>query len=148
MKGNGSNRESALSIYFIWFRIVSVILVLVGMVFAFFGFTIFPANILPRNAMLSWVSSIYGAVLIGLGTMLFLLGRLVVRRKDPELMKIMLIGVAVWLMIEAVFFAYLGVFFNIGVDIAVLALFAVPALKIIQYLKQDSDTDNSHHNAN
>jgi len=70
--------------------------------------------------------------------MLFFLGRLAFRRKDPELMKIMLLGIAVWLIIEALFSAYLGVLFNVGVDFAVLLLFSIPTLKIIHYLKQES----------
>ncbi len=48
----------------------------------------------------------------------------------------MLIGLAVWLIIEAIYSLYLGVFFNIGVDIAVLALFSLPLILGLQFLKE------------
>lgn len=124
-----------LKILTVWFGIVSCILVLVGLMFSFFGFGFFPSSILPKNVLLSWESAIYGAIMIGWGITLFLLGRLAFRRNDIELMKILLIGIAVWLIIEALFSAYLGVFFNVGVDFAVLFLFGFPLIKSIRKLK-------------
>src|SRR5215472_14001371 len=62
------------------------------------------------------------------GTTLFLAGRLAFRRNDAELMKILLSGLIVWLVVEAIFSFYLGVFFNVGVDLAVLALFSFPLM--------------------
>ncbi|HEX3048388.1 MAG TPA: hypothetical protein VHY08_26810 [Bacillota bacterium] len=118
-----------------WFGVVSCILVLVGLIFSFFGFGFFPSSILPKNVLLSWESAIYGSIMIGWGTTLFLLGRLAFRRNDIELMKILNIGIAVWLIIEALFSAYLGVFFNVGVDFAVLFLFSFPLIKSIRKLK-------------
>lgn len=118
-----------------WFSIVSCIMVFAGLIFSFFGFGFFPSNILPRNVLVSWVSAIYGAVMIGWGTTLLLLGRLAFRRNDIALMKIMLLGIAVWLIIEALFSAFLGVLFNVGVDGAVLVLFAFPLIKGIRNLK-------------
>jgi hypothetical protein len=120
----------------LWFCGVSCILILVGLTFSFLGFGFFPARILPKNILLSWESAIYGSVLIGWGTTLFFLGRLAFRRKDIELMKIMLLGIAVWLIIEAMFSAFLGVFFNVGVDFVVLALFGIPIIKSIRELKR------------
>lgn len=127
-----------LRLYFIWHGIVSLILVSAGLVFSIWGFGIFPEHILPQSILLSWESSIYGAVLIGWGTMLFLLGRLAWRRKDPELMKIVLIGIGVWLAIEAFFSAYLGVYFNVGVDLAAFLLFGIPTMRIIHDLRHVS----------
>ena len=69
-----------------------------------------------------WESAICGAIMIGWGTTLFLLGRLAFRRNDAALLKIMLVGIAVWLAVEVSLSLYLGVFFNVGVDIAVLLL--------------------------
>lgn len=120
----------------VWFCVVSCILIFVGLIFSFFGFGFFPPRILPRSVLLSWESAIYGSVLIGWGTTLFFLGRLAFRRNDIELMKIMLLGIVVWLIIEAIFSAFLGVFFNVGVDFVVLALFAVPLIKSIRKLKK------------
>ena len=71
-------------IWVTWFCAVSALLVLWGMIFAFFGLHILP--VINESVLLSWESSIYGAVLIGCGTTLLLLGRGAYRRKDRELM--------------------------------------------------------------
>ena len=113
----------------LWFSVVSAILVLAGVVFAFFGLDILPVS---KNVLLQWESAIYGAIMIGWGTTLFLAGRLAFRRNDAELMKILLFGLIVWLVVEAIFSFYLGVFFNVGVDLAVLALFSFPLMKAIR----------------
>jgi hypothetical protein len=112
-----------------WFSVVSVILVLVGVFFAFFGLGILPVN---RDVLLQWESAIYGAIMIGWGTTLLFAGRLAFRRNDTELMKILLVGLAAWLVVEALFSLYLGVFFNVGMDVAVLALFSLPLIKAIR----------------
>jgi hypothetical protein len=113
----------------VWFSVVSAILVLVGVVFAFFGLDILPVS---KSVLLQWESAIYGAIMIGWGTTLFLAGRLAFRRNDAALMKILLFGLIVWLVVEAIFSFYLGVFFNVGVDLAVLALFSFPLMKAIR----------------
>jgi len=113
----------------LWFSVVSAILVLAGVVFAFFGLDILPVS---KNVLLQWESAIYGAIMIGWGATLFLAGRLAFRRNDAELMKILLFGLIVWLVVEAIFSFYLGVFFNVGVDLAVLALFSFPLMKAIR----------------
>jgi hypothetical protein len=116
-----------------WFSVVSVILVLAGVFFAFFGLGVLPVN---KDVLLQWESAIYGAIMIGWGATLLYAGRLAFRRNDTELMKILLVGLAAWLIVEALFSLYLGVFFNVGVDIGVLALFSFPLIKAIRELGQ------------
>ena len=125
-----------LKFFLIWFGVVSLIMVIVGVVFSVWGFGFFPSSILPRQSLLTWESSIYGALMIGWGTTLFLLGRLAFKRNDVELMKIMFYGLMIWLIIEAIFSAYLGVYFNIGVDVVVLLLFGFPLGLSIRHLKK------------
>jgi len=48
----------------LWFSVVSAILVLAGVVFAFFGLDILPVS---KNVLLQWESAIYGAIMIGWG---------------------------------------------------------------------------------
>src|SRR5579859_7047713 len=105
---------------FIWFSGVSAILVVVGIVFAFWGLRILPVD---QETLLPWESAIYGAIMMGWGTTLLCVGRVAFRRNDAELMKTMTYGLAVWLFIEAAFSIYFKVWFNVGVDIAVFALF-------------------------
>jgi hypothetical protein len=110
----------------IWFSIVSIILTLFGILYAFLGLGILPVN---RDVLLQWESALYGAIMMGWGIILFFVGRLALQRNDSELMKALLYGLMVWLAVEALFSAYLGVWFNVGVDIGVLALFSIPLIR-------------------
>ncbi|HZD59715.1 MAG TPA: hypothetical protein VE439_04590 [Anaerolineae bacterium] len=123
-----------------WFSTIAGILVLAGVVYGFFGLGILPVN---KDVLLTWESAIYGAIMMGWGTTLFFVGRLAFRRNDAELMKVMLYGIAVWLIVEASFSAYLGVFFNVGVDVAVLTLFSLPLIWGIRYIKGKQDLDKT-----
>jgi hypothetical protein len=109
----------------LWFSVVSVILILWGVVFAFFGLGVLPVD---RNVLLSWESAIYGAIMIGWGTTLLLVGRIALRRNDVALTKAILLGIAVWLLVEAAFSVRFRVWFNVAVDFGVLLLFAVPLM--------------------
>jgi hypothetical protein len=59
--------------------------------------------------------------------------RIAFRRNDPELMKALLCGITLWLVVAGLFSAYLGVWFNVGVDIAVLMLFSFPFIKALRF---------------
>jgi hypothetical protein len=112
-----------------WFSTVSLILIFFGLLYCFQGLKILPVR---KDVLLDWESAIYGAIMIGWGTTLFLVGRLAFRRKDKELMKILLYGIILWLIVEALFSFYLGVYFNVAVDIGVGVLFAFPVIKAIK----------------
>jgi hypothetical protein len=125
-----------------WYSTVSIILVLVGITLSFFGLQILPVN---RAVLSSWESAIYGAIMMGWGATLFLLGRIAFRRHDAELMIAMLCGLFVWLVVEAFFSLYLGVFFNVAVDVAVLALFSIPLITGIRRIrKTTADNESSN----
>jgi hypothetical protein len=124
-----------LKLFMRWFSLVSGILVVVGIVFSFFGLAILPVD---QDVLLPWQSALYGAIMIGWGMTLFCIGRLAFRRNDAELMKNLLYGVFVWLLVEALFSLYFGVFFNIGVDIAVLALFVIPLIQGMRSIKREN----------
>ena len=115
-----------------WFSIVSIILVLFGILYYFFGLGILPVD---KSVLLQWESALYGAIMMGWGLTLLLVGRIAFRKNDPELMKALLLGLALWLIMEGLFSAYLGIWFNVGVDIAVLVLFSFPLLKTIRKQK-------------
>ena len=78
--------------------------------------------------------------MIGWGTSLFLLGRLAFRRQDKEMLKILLYGIILWLIVEALFSFYLGVYFNVAVDIAVGILFTIPIVNTIQKINKEKNT--------
>ena len=81
--------------------------------------------------------------MIGWGTTLFLLGRIAFRRHDAVLMKGMLCGLFVWLVVEAFFSLYLGVFFNVGVDVAVLVLFSIPLIIGVRRIRKTTADNKS-----
>jgi hypothetical protein len=109
----------------LWFQIVSAILVLFGLVYVFFGLKILPVS---PAVLLPWESALYGAIMMGWGVTLLMLGRIAFRRDDQELKGALLTGLAVWLAVKAVASAWFGVWFNAGVDVAVMVLFALPLL--------------------
>ena len=116
----------------IWFSTLSIILVLFGILYAIWGLRILPVH---RDVLLQWESALYGAIMMGWGTTLFFIGRIAFQRNDSELMKSLLYGLTVWLVVEALFSAYLGVWFNVAVDIGVLALFSIPLLGNFNFTK-------------
>ena len=107
-----------------WFTVVSTILILFGLAYTFVGLSILPVD---KGVLVQWESALYGAIMTGWGVTLVLIGRIAFR-KDAELMKPILCGLAVWLALEALLSAYLRVWLNVGVDIAVLILFAFPLI--------------------
>jgi hypothetical protein len=109
-----------------WFGTVSIILVLAGIVFAFFGLRILPVD---RTVLLQWQSALYGSIMMGWGVTLFFIGRVAFRRNDPDLKRSLIYGLIVWLATEAAFSLYFRVWFNVGVDIAVFGLFLIPLAK-------------------
>ena len=117
-----------------WFSIISTILILWGIVFAFFGLDILPIK--NMDILLPWESALYSAIMMGWGVTLLMIGRIAFSRNDMELMKAMLYGIVLWLIVEGLFSAYLGVWFNVGVDIAVLVLFSFPIIKALRSPKE------------
>ena len=66
--------------------------------------------------------------MVGWAVTLLRVGRLAFYREDRELKRAVLAGLVVWLALEAAASAWFGVWFNVGVDLAVLALFGAPLL--------------------
>jgi hypothetical protein len=110
----------------LWFGIVSVILILFGILYVFVGLKVLPVE---RNVLLDWESALYGAIMIGWGTTLLLVGRLAFQREEKALKRALLIGLLMWLAVEAAASVWFGVWFNVGVDAGVFVLFTVPLLR-------------------
>lgn len=121
------------------FSLLSLILVAWGIYFAVWGFGFFAeVGILPAERLVFWESAIYGSMMIGWGVTLFVVGRIAIQKKDVEILKAIFLGLSIWLALEAVFSAYLKVWFNIGVAIAVLALFAFVLSQAIRASSQET----------
>jgi hypothetical protein len=108
----------------LWFTTISTILILWGIVFAFIGLKILPLR--DPAVLIPWESALYGAIMMGWGLTLLWIGRIAFRRNDRELKRALLFGIALWLLVEGCFSAYLHVWFNVGVDAVVLVLFGIP----------------------
>ena len=113
----------------LWFRVVAVILALFGSAYVFLGLKILPV---PRGVLVDWESRLYGAIMMGWGVTLVMVGRIAFKRADGELKRALLVGITVWLTIEAAASAWSEVWFNVGVDAGVMALFATPLVKSLR----------------
>jgi hypothetical protein len=118
----------------VWFRVVTIILILFGLLYVFFGLRIFSDKLalIPHDVLLPWESALYGAIMVGWGVTLLSVSRLAFLRDSRELKLALLAGLAVWLSLEAAASAWFHVWFNVGVDVAVLVLFGAPLLRSIR----------------
>lgn len=122
-----------LSIY--WVSAAGLIGILFGIFYAFFGLGGFPAYgaLVSENVLAPWSNGLYGSTFIGFSVLLFFVGRHAFKRNDKELMKLLLFGMYAWLIVEAAFSIYYGVYFNVGVDILLAVVLGYPLIKGIQF---------------
>ena len=111
-----------------WISIAGIIGLLFGIFYAFFGLNGLPVyqKLVPTTVYTSWSNGLYGAVFIGFSVLLFLVGRHAIKTKDKFLMKALLYGIASWMIVEASFSFYYGVYFNIGVDVFLMIFLGLP----------------------
>lgn len=112
----------------IWICLVGIIGVFFGIFYALFGLNGLPVyqKLVPTEVYTPWSNGLYGAVFIGFSVLLFFVGRHAFTIKDKFLMKALLYGIASWLIVEAFFSFYYGVYFNIGVDILLMVVLGFP----------------------
>lgn len=117
-----------------WISIAGVIGILFGIFYAFFGLVGFPAyrELIPKEIIIPWSNGLYGSTFIGFSVLLFFVGRHAFKKNDIGLMKALLYGVFAWLIVEALFSIYYKVFFNVGVDIALMVFLGLPLIKGIK----------------
>ena len=118
--------------FVIWFSILGIIGTLFGIVYAFVGLGILPVQ---RDVLIPWGNGVYGATLIGFSVTIFFAGRHAFSKNDPGLMKALLFGTFAWLITEALFSLYYGVYFNVGVDVILMLFFGFPLIKMIRLLQ-------------
>lgn len=130
MKANSHNLTT-------WISIVGIIGIVFGIFYAFFGLNGLPIyqKIVPASAYIPWSNGLYGAVFIGFSVLLFFIGRHAFRSKDKSLMKMLLYGIAAWLIVEASFSLFYGVYLNVLVDIVLMAFLGFPLVAGIKSIK-------------
>ena len=116
--------------YTLWISLAGIIGILFGIFYAFLGLNGLPVydKLVPAAVYTPWSNGLYGSVFIGFSVLLFFVGRYAFQTNDKALLKFLLYGIASWLIVEALFSFYYGVYFNIGVDVALLIFLGLPLL--------------------
>ncbi|HEX8965498.1 MAG TPA: hypothetical protein VF820_03655 [Patescibacteria group bacterium] len=111
-----------------WVSIVGIIGIVFGIFYSLFGLNGLPVyqKLVPSTVYTQWSNGLYGAVFIGFSILLFFVGRHAIKTKDKVLIKALLYGIAGWLIVEASFSLYYGVFFNAGVDVLLAIVLGLP----------------------
>ena len=114
-----------------WISIAGVIGILFGIFYAFFGLSGFLAYrvLIPKDVIIPWSNGLYGSTFIGFSVLLFFVGRHAFQKNDKVLMRLLLYGIYSWLIVEAAFSFYYGVYFNICVDIVLAFFLGFPLVK-------------------
>ena len=109
---------------------MGIIGVLFGIFYALFGLDGLPVyqKLVPTAVYTAWSDGLYGSVFIGFSVLLFFGGRYAFQTKDKKLMKALLFGIMSWLVVEAFFSLLYGIYFNIGVDIALAVVLGFPLI--------------------
>ena len=117
-----------------WISIAGIIGILFGIFYALFGLKGFPPYnmLISEEVIIPWSNGLYGSTLIGFSVLLFFVGRYAFEKNDIKLMKALLYGIFSWLIIEAAFSLYYSVYFNIGVDLALMVFLGFPLIRGIQ----------------
>lgn len=124
------NRKNSIK----FFSIVGVIAILFGIFYGLFGLDGLPPyqKFVPSDVYVGWSQGLYGSTFIGFGALLFFVGRHAFQKNDKALMKALLYGINAWLIVEALFSLYYGIYFNVGVDIVLIAFLSYPLIKGIK----------------
>ncbi len=113
-----------------WITVAGIIGVVFGLFYSIFGLDGLPIyqKFVPAESFEGWSRGLYGSIFIGFSALLLLLGRRAVQKKDRELGKILLYGIAAWLAYEAIMSLVYGVYINVLVDAALVAFLSYPLL--------------------
>jgi uncharacterized membrane protein YidH (DUF202 family) len=117
-----------------WITAAGIIGIVFGIFYSILGLEGLPVyqKFVPDESLEGWSRGLYGSVFIGFSVLLLLLGRRAIQRKDRELAKILLYGIAAWILYEAIVSIAYGVYINVLVDVALIAFLSYPLLKSAQ----------------
>ena len=117
-----------------WISAIGIIAVLFGIFYGLFGLDGLPVyqKLVPEDVYTGWANGLYGSIFIGFGVLVFFAGRHAFQTNDKRLMKALLYGINSWLVVEALFSLAYGVYFNIGVDLVLMAVLSYPLIKGIK----------------
>lgn len=112
----------------IWMSAVGIIGVLFGIFYALFGLEALPVyqKFVPQAVYSPWSNGLYGSTFIGFSVLLFFVGRHAFQNNDKNLMKALLYGIMSWLVVEAFFSFYWGIYINVAVDAVLTIALGLP----------------------
>jgi hypothetical protein len=124
--------------YILWYSVAGCIGVIFGEFYAIFGLESLPIYqiIVPEQSVIPWNNGLYGSTFIGFSVLLFFVGRRAFQTNDKEQMKALFYGITAWLVIEALFSVYYGVFLNVLVDVVLEIFLCYP---IVQGIRKPSE---------
>lgn len=113
-----------------WISFAGIIGIIFGVFYAFLGLNGLPIyqKIVSSSVFTPWSNGLYGAVFIGFSVLLFFVGRRAFKTRDKYLMKTLLYGISSWMIVEALFSFYYGVYLNVVVDIFLMAFLGFPLI--------------------
>lgn len=101
-----------------------------GVFYTVFGLEGLPVyqKFVPADSFAGWARGLYGAVFIGFSVLLLLLGPRAIQQKDKELARILICGIAAWLLYEALMSVIYRVYINVLVDVGLIVFLSYPLL--------------------
>lgn len=111
-----------------WISLVGIVGIMFGIFYAFFGLNSLPVyqKFVPDTVYIPWSKGLYGSTFIGFSVLLFFVGRYAFQNNNKTLMKALLYGIASWLIVEALFSFFYGVYINVGVDVVLMIFLGLP----------------------
>lgn len=109
-----------------WFSIVSIGILLIGIIMAFFVEpTIFPVE---QTIVAKLILGVLGATMIGWGMTILFVARYAFAHRVPYLLKIILASLVVWYIIDTLISAYFGANFNVALNSIILIAAVIPLI--------------------
>jgi len=108
-----------------WLLAVSGVVALAGLGFVFLDPSVYPvdSSIVPRL-----VQGVLGATMMGWGVTMLLVARYAFAEGRPELLRLIMYGLLAWAPVDMAVSVYYGAWFNVALNLAILALAGVPLL--------------------
>jgi hypothetical protein len=106
-----------------WILAVSGVVILAGLGFVFIDPSIYPvdSSVVPKL-----VQGVLGTTMMGWGATILLVARYAFTNEKPELLRLLLYGFLVWAPADMVISVYYQAWFNIALNLVILALAGIP----------------------